>query len=73
MIDNDCPCRRRALMLSGLGTPEDELAAAAGGGATSTANSAGVPALRSIGIGVVTGLTVWFLTRFIDGNRRRRR
>lgn len=66
----DCPCRGA---LAGLAAIEDELTPPASGAATAAASSAGVPVLRSIAIGVATGLTVWTLTRLIDGRSRHRR
>jgi hypothetical protein len=70
VINGDCKCRQP---LAGLGTPEDELVAGVTGGSTTATNAAGTPVLRSIAIGVTTGLTVWFLTRFIDGSSKSRR
>lgn len=68
MNQSDCPCRRR---LAGLGA-EDELATDVASN-TAAQRAEGTSAFRSITIGVATGLTVWFLTRMIDGHSRRRR
>lgn len=66
----DCPCRHRAL--AGLGA-DDELAPTSAGANTAAQRADGSSAFRSILIGTATGLTVWFLTRMIDGGSRRRR
>lgn len=50
------------------------LAQATEGGAVTTAEaSAGFSWGRSIGLGVATGLTVWVITRFLDGRLTSRR
>jgi hypothetical protein len=57
---NDCGCGNQQA-LAGLGQASEA------GAVTTTEAAAGFSWPRSIGLGVATGLTVWLITRFLDG------
>jgi hypothetical protein len=59
-LGNDCNCQQ-SRALAGLNQAEE-------GAAVATFESdRGNSWMRSVGLGVATGITVWFITRFLDG------
>lgn len=44
----------------------DDTSGSAGGATTGASSGGGITPLRSIAIGLTTGLTLWFVTRILD-------